>query len=94
MYCLPYMGARRTPAIVVSWLLPGNSYPVTEDHRGPDTLMGAACKNGFNSHFVVTNKIGQSVKSGTGAFYDEVVIPQESQVRPSPASPATSRDHN
>jgi len=84
MYCLPYMGARRTPAIVVSWLLPGNVYPVAEDHRGPDTLIGAACKNGFNSHYVVTNKAGCALQSGEGGkhFYDEIVIPQESQIVP------------
>jgi len=34
MYTLPYISSRKIPAIILSWVLPGHVYPVTEDHQG------------------------------------------------------------
>jgi len=80
-YCLPYFASRRNPAVLISWVLPGNTYPLIESHMSPQSLIGAAMKNGFNSHYVVTNKKGESVCAGT-EVYDEIVIPQEAQIVP------------
>jgi hypothetical protein len=30
IYTLPYFGTRKNPALIISWLLPGNVYPVIE----------------------------------------------------------------
>ena len=38
--------------------------------------------NGFNSHFVVTNRKGEAVTTEEEETFDEIVIPQESQIMP------------
>jgi len=81
MYCTPYIAAKKAPMIIVSWLLPGNVYPVIEKVDGPDSLLGAAIKNGFNSHFVVTDRAGKCVNQGS-ELYNEIIISQESQIVP------------
>jgi len=80
IYAIPYICSRHTPAVVVSWVLPGKPYPVIESHRvSGQSLMGAAIKPGYNSHFVTTNKNGEMTIGGN---YDEIIIPQESQISP------------
>lgn len=55
-----------------------NIYPVVENHAGPKSLMGAALKNGFTSHYVVTDRAGVVVTGPTQhKTWDEIVIPQE-----------------
>jgi len=80
-YFTPYLVSKTRPALISSWLLPGNVYPVTEHPTGPTSLAGAALKSGYNSHFVSTDKQGFP-KPPTGEFFTEVVIPQESQISP------------
>jgi len=82
-YCLPFMGSARVPTILVSWLLPGNAYPVLEQVKSSDSLQGKAIMNGYNSHFVVTNKKGEiaDIDKETEC-YNEIVVPQESQIVP------------
>jgi len=81
-YCLPYAVGKRNPAILISYLNMGNVYPITEDHRGSKSFLGSALKQGFNSHFVLTNKDGD-IYNGIGEICDEIVISQSSQVLPS-----------
>jgi hypothetical protein len=80
LYTLPYCGAKRNPAVIISYLNMGNIYPVTEDHRGAKTLLGSALKSGYNSHYVLTNKDGNIYDEGV--VCDEIVVNQESQILP------------
>lgn len=46
-----------------------------------------ALKSGYNSHYVIVNPSGTvpptaEIQNPTGPLYDEVVIPQESQIVP------------
>jgi hypothetical protein len=34
LYTLPYAFSKRNPALIISYLNPGNVFPVTEDHKG------------------------------------------------------------
>jgi len=84
LYTLPYICSKRNPALILSWILPGNSYPVIEQPDGPNTLCGGALKNGCNSHFIVTTKAGKpptTIEVGA-QVYDEIMIPQEAQIVP------------
>lgn len=74
-YCLPYIVARPRPAIIVSYVLPGNVYPVVkrEDHEAKPIM------SGYQSHYVRTNIDGKPSAEG---YHDEVVISQESQILP------------
>jgi len=81
-YCLPYLAQKRQPTILLSWLLPGNAYPVVENPQSQDSLQGSAIMNGYNSHFIVTNKKGEIADPGERECYNEIVVPQESQIVP------------
>jgi len=82
-YCVPYLQTKH-PSVIVSYILPGNPYPVVEEVKSPMSLLGSALKMGFNSHFVVTNVSGECVTSQepNETVCDEIVIPQESQIVP------------
>eukprot|EP01127_Copromyxa_protea_P017077 TRINITY_DN516_c0_g1_i14.p1 TRINITY_DN516_c0_g1~~TRINITY_DN516_c0_g1_i14.p1 ORF type:complete len:998 (-),score=85.22 TRINITY_DN516_c0_g1_i14:65-3058(-) len=98
LYAFPYFSTKEQPAIVLSWINPGNVFPVIESPSIPNTkeqfgkdredrpsLVGKAIKSGYNSHYVVTKSDGRPVEAkDMKAFkcYDEIVIPQESQVTP------------
>jgi len=49
-YALRYAGAK--PAIIITYIMPGNPYPVVEDHRKENSLLGAALQSGCQSHYV------------------------------------------
>lgn len=44
-------------------LLNSSSLPVVEHHAGPKSLLGAAIKAGYMSHYVRTNSLGFPAKS-------------------------------
>ena len=69
------------PAILLCWVLPGNAFPVSEHHKAPNSLLGKAI-NGYMSHYVVTKKNGETPTKQHSEMFDEIVIPQESQVTP------------
>lgn len=82
-YTLPYACLKKRPAVVISYVNPGNVFPVSEDHKGPKSLKGAAIKSGYNSHLVLTNKEGVIYQeSRDETLCDEIVISQESQILP------------
>jgi len=97
-YTLPYFGTKKSPAVLVCLLIPGNVYPVTEqplsdrDFRGRSSqplmdnkIRGYPLVSGYQSHYVITNKNGLPFTRedfGKKVEYDEVVIAQESQVVP------------
>lgn len=82
LYTSPYICRRKSPSIILSWVIPGNIYPVIEDHRAIDSLLGAAIKPGYSSHYVITNKSGEALQAPQNHFYDELVVGQESQITP------------
>eukprot|EP01123_Difflugia_compressa_P015883 TRINITY_DN9294_c0_g1_i1.p1 TRINITY_DN9294_c0_g1~~TRINITY_DN9294_c0_g1_i1.p1 ORF type:complete len:313 (-),score=49.00 TRINITY_DN9294_c0_g1_i1:47-934(-) len=85
LYAVPYFGIRRDPAIIISYIIPGNPYPTTEHRAGEDSLLGSALMNGHMSHFVVVRKNGNPIRSipNTGdEFFYEIVIGQEAQIVP------------
>lgn len=83
LYALPYARQKEDPAIVVSFVMPGNIYPVTENHKGEDTLMGAPIKQpGYNSHYAITTQQGDICSKPQTPCFDELVIEQEAQIVP------------
>eukprot|EP01126_Amoeba_proteus_P000332 TRINITY_DN10100_c0_g5_i2.p1 TRINITY_DN10100_c0_g5~~TRINITY_DN10100_c0_g5_i2.p1 ORF type:complete len:109 (-),score=24.82 TRINITY_DN10100_c0_g5_i2:252-578(-) len=53
IYTLPYFGKRQDPAIIISFTIPGNIYPVIEKHTDSNSLMGKVINPGYNSHYVL-----------------------------------------
>eukprot|EP01126_Amoeba_proteus_P015888 TRINITY_DN17227_c0_g1_i1.p1 TRINITY_DN17227_c0_g1~~TRINITY_DN17227_c0_g1_i1.p1 ORF type:complete len:397 (+),score=77.99 TRINITY_DN17227_c0_g1_i1:548-1738(+) len=86
-YILPYYATKPNPAIIISYLVPGNIFPVTENHKRPGSLRGTALKSGYQSHYVVTERKGsipnlfKSNVSGKKLF-DELVIGKKTQILP------------
>jgi len=82
MYCIPYLKSSH-PAIILSCVVPGNPYPVTESKDQPTSLNGQPLKGGYQSHYVLTQRDGfpcpKIVESG---YFDEIVIDQEGSVVP------------
>src|SRR5436190_640877 len=58
LYTLPYSCSKRNPSVVIGYLNLGNVFPVTENHKGDESLLGLPLKPGYNSHFVITTKDG------------------------------------
>jgi len=82
LYTLPYIANRKIPAVILSWVIPGNVYPVIEAHDGTDTLLGTALKSGHSAHYVLTNQKGECLVRKENEYYDELVVSQESQITP------------
>jgi len=86
-YTVSYICSRANPVVLMSWLLPGNVFPVTEAHDGEKSLLGSALQNGYNSHYVLTDSSGKCLRvpkaKHQGMIYDEFVVNQESQISPS-----------
>lgn len=81
MYTLPYCCGKRQPCILISYINPGNIFPVTEHHLGKNSLLGASLKTGYNSHYVLTKQNGE-IYDGVGICSDEIVVNQEAQILP------------
>lgn len=79
-YALRYAGTK--PAIVIAWILPGHPYPVVEDHKSDESLLGAPLQPGCQSHYVRTDMNGYVVKKPDPTSYDEIVLGQENLVCP------------
>lgn len=83
MYTLPYFASKKKPSVIVSYVIPGNIYPVKEHHKSPESLLGKPLQSGYNSHYIVTTKSGTCIsEEREGATYDELVIPLEGQIVP------------
>jgi len=89
MYCYPYLQGKKDPSIILSWVILGNSYPVTEHPDHPGSLLGQVIKPGYQSHYVCTDNCGFPYpysatmdKVLDKTVFDEIVINQESQVTP------------
>eukprot|EP01126_Amoeba_proteus_P005367 TRINITY_DN11794_c0_g1_i3.p1 TRINITY_DN11794_c0_g1~~TRINITY_DN11794_c0_g1_i3.p1 ORF type:complete len:298 (-),score=75.34 TRINITY_DN11794_c0_g1_i3:228-1121(-) len=59
IYASPYIVEKKTPALIISFVIPGNIYPVTEAHDDTKgSLLGTPIKTGYQSHYVLTNESG------------------------------------
>ena len=76
LYTLPYCLVKRNPTVILSYTNMGNVYPVTEK------MDGMALKNGYNSHYVLTNKHGNIITLDDSYLCDEIVVNQEVQILP------------
>jgi len=82
-YAVPYFATKPNPAIIISYLVPGNPYPVTEDPNGPNSLAGQAVKPGYQCNYVLTTNRGMPFPQiEKKHIFDEIVIRQETQVAP------------
>jgi len=84
LYTLPYCITKSDPCIVLSFLLPGNPYPVIENPKS-DAIRGKPILGGYQSHYVVTSAGGMPLEEKDSfkyRSYNEIVIDQESQVVP------------
>eukprot|EP01126_Amoeba_proteus_P062401 TRINITY_DN8479_c0_g1_i1.p1 TRINITY_DN8479_c0_g1~~TRINITY_DN8479_c0_g1_i1.p1 ORF type:complete len:280 (-),score=60.30 TRINITY_DN8479_c0_g1_i1:79-918(-) len=85
-YCIPYFSTRKEPSIIISFVTMGNVFPVTEPPSEPNSFLGAAMKPGYNSHYIVVTTEGVPAndddRRASKPLYDEIVIPQESQIVP------------
>jgi len=83
-YALPYAALKEDPAIIISYVAPGNVYPTCEQHKGPESLAGKPLRTpGYNSHYVLTKKDGFALANPSeNPFYDEIVVAEEAQVAP------------
>jgi len=84
-YAVPYFATKPEPAIIISWVIVGNAYPVIEHPRKAGSLAGTIIKPGYQAHYVCTDNKGMPYPKLTYDYknvYDEVVINQESQVAP------------
>jgi hypothetical protein len=79
-YCLPYCCMKRRPALLLNYINPGNIFAVNEDHKGPNSLIGAATKAGYNTHYCLTNKDGTVYNKNNDTICDEFIVSQESQI--------------
>jgi hypothetical protein len=75
--------------MLVSWVLMGRVYPVTESPNGSPTLLGQPCKEGYDSHYVVVKALGGPnskvyfpCKNNQQPDYDEVVVFSKTQILP------------
>ena len=77
-----YAGRFKNPIIVISLVLPGNTYPVTENPESKNTLRGKPLKRGYQSHYVSVKSNGKPTTNEEISVYDELVINQSTQAVP------------
>jgi len=86
-YIIPYIANRRSPCVIISYILPGNVFPVTEHHLGPNNLLGKPLKGAHQSHLACTSVDGSVIPKPRPAdpsdpYFFEWVVGQESQIVP------------
>jgi len=81
LYALPYIYRVTDPAFILTYVLPGDPYPIIESISSPDNYVGKGLKGSSISHYVVTNNKG-GIASQKQEKYDELVFAQESALLP------------
>eukprot|EP01127_Copromyxa_protea_P015391 TRINITY_DN4423_c0_g1_i5.p1 TRINITY_DN4423_c0_g1~~TRINITY_DN4423_c0_g1_i5.p1 ORF type:complete len:215 (+),score=42.04 TRINITY_DN4423_c0_g1_i5:38-682(+) len=83
LYALPYFAKKERPAIIISFILPGNPFPVVENPNLKGSKVGTAIVSGYNSHYVKTLASGYPPPAPQeNGLFDEIVVPQEAQIMP------------
>jgi len=84
LYCYPYFGTKKNPALILSFVIPGNVFPVTESKDSEDSLLGKPITKSCGSHYALVTKDGLVCKQRMESdYFTEIVIEQESQILPS-----------
>jgi len=81
----PENSVPESPCIIISYVIPGNVFPVTEKSNSSTSLIGNPIKAGYNAHYIVVDKAGEAVdavKNFKDKMFEEMVISQDSQVTP------------
>jgi len=73
---------KKSPCIVVCFILPGNVRPVIESKSAKDTLYGQYIEFGYQCNYVCCKNDGFPCTEIKDKCYNELVIPQENQVIP------------
>jgi len=82
LYTLPYIGGKKLPTLLLTYVLPGDPYPVVENHQGKNSLLGKGLQGSAISHYVVTKSNGTIGTMDDLELYDELVFAQESALLP------------
>jgi len=82
-----FLYASSRSSLLLSWVLMGQVYPVTEGVGGQDSLNGQPLKEGFNSHYVLVKRAGISQFADVqhpdkGPDGDELVVGRSQQCLP------------
>jgi hypothetical protein len=70
----------RAYPLILSWVLLGDAYPVTELPTDPQSLLGKGCEPGYDSHYACVKEVGLMnffpcrMDEPEGPDYDEIVI--------------------
>jgi len=68
---------------LIALTIPGNPYPATEPPlNNPTSLLGQACKAGYQSHYLEVTRSGQPAVNVDDKFGDELVVFEGSQALP------------
>jgi len=68
--------------LLLSFLLMGTIYPVTEHPLDPNSLSGKPCKEGYNSHYAIVKAHGLPCKINEIPEADEFVVFKQEQILP------------
>jgi len=80
-YTLPYL-IKPNPALIISYVTPGNVFPVIEHPRSSSSFCGVPIVAGYNSHYIVTDSGGFPLAKISKKHFDEIAVSQETQVAP------------
>lgn len=77
-YGSAYAEKRRSNTLILSWVLMGTTYPVTEEPMTLNNLVP-----GYDSHYaIVDSKFGRPIHPSDPPGYDEIVVFQKKQILP------------
>jgi len=85
LYTYPYFATKRPPALILSYVVPGNVFPVNEHHQGFESLLGAPIQAGYDSNYVVTTANGHvpnTTNLDESQIFDELVVSSEGSIAP------------
>jgi len=81
----PENSVLESPCVIISYVIPGNVFPVTEKSNSATSLIGNPIKSGYNAHYIVVDKTGEAVDTVNNfkdKMFEEMVISQDSQITP------------
>jgi len=81
-YGLSYILGVPKPSIIIAYVLSGNAYPVIENAKAEDSLLGQPIMPSYDSHIVCVNPSGTPVLCPTDEYFIELVLDQEARVLP------------
>jgi len=81
----PIMPKKNNPMLIITYVIPGNVYPVTEVPESEQSLCGCPLMAGYSSHYILTDLEGYPHSKDQKIMpdvYDELVVAQEAQIIP------------